>query len=76
MSSDGFHGFFYGLSVGERKLYAQRVGTTVGYLEKVAFGDAAPSLGMLYRIHKADSRVTLEAVYATWHGRQLKRAMA
>lgn len=67
-----FHDFFYALSPKSRLAYAEKVGTTVGYLEKVAFGVSAPSLGMLYRMVKADKRVTLEGVHATWSARQEK----
>lgn len=67
-----FHDFFYSLPVKGREAYAAKVGTSVGYLEKVAFGVSAPSLGMLYRMVKADRRVTLEGVHATWAARQEK----
>ncbi|MFN7882269.1 MAG: hypothetical protein ACK5PF_04560 [bacterium] len=68
-----FHDFFYSLSVKSRAAYAAKVGTSVGYLEKVAFGVSAPSLGMLHRMVKADKRVTLDGVHETWAARQAKR---
>ena len=68
-----FHDFFYSLPVKDRSSYASAVGTTVGYLEKVAFGVSAPSLGMLHRMMRADSRVTFDGIYQTWAARQAKR---
>lgn len=67
-----FHDFFYSLPVKGREVYAAKVGTSVGYLEKVAFGVSAPSLGMLHRMVTADRRVTLDGVHATWSARQEK----
>lgn len=67
-----FHDFLFLLAPKERAAYASKVGTTVGYLEKVAFGGAAPSLGMLHRMMQADRRVTFDGIYKTWSERQAK----
>lgn len=72
MYQHDFHDFFFSLSAKDRAAYADKVGTTVGYLEKVAFGGAAPSLSMLQRMMSADRRVTFDGIYNTWSNRQAK----
>jgi hypothetical protein len=49
-SMTNFHDFYYGMEPAEREKYAARVGTTVGYLERVAGGFALPSLPMALRL--------------------------
>lgn len=68
-----FHDFWLKLDGHGRQAYAQKVGTTAGYLEKVAYGGAAPSLDMLYRMTQADRRVTFLGVHATWSQHQERR---
>lgn len=72
-SVTSFHDFWFGLSAKARTTYAQKVGTSEGYMEKVASGNAAPSLGMLARMVEADRRVKFEGVLATWRAGQARR---
>ena len=66
-----FHDYWFGLPMVERDQMASKVRTSHAYLEKIASGNAAPSMDMLDRLLKADSRVTFEGVRHTWlEGRQ------
>lgn len=57
-----FHKLWFGESPAWRMSFAAGVGTSQGYLERVAGGFALPSTRMLVRLNRADKRVTLAAI--------------
>ncbi len=45
-----FHDFYFGLTGAERQSFVRRVGTSIGYAERVAGGFVLPSLVMAVRM--------------------------
>lgn len=69
-----FHDYWFGLPMAERDQMAAKVRTSHAYLEKIASGNAAPSMDMLDRLLRADPRVTFEGVLHTWRDGRQRRA--
>lgn len=69
-----FHDYWFSLPMTERDQVAAKVRTSHAYLEKIASGNAAPSLDMIDRLLKADGRVTFDGIRATWQDGRRRRA--
>lgn len=65
-----FHDFYFGLSNAERVAYVKRVGTSIGYAERVAGGFALPSLVMALRlVRKAKGAIDIESIVKTYEAK-------
>lgn len=70
-----FHDFYFGLSQRQRDDYLTKVGTTVGYAERVAGGFVLPSLRMCLRFHRAaPAKVTIQSIVSTFEAKNGKLA--
>lgn len=69
-----FHDYWFSLPMAERDQVAAKARTSHAYLEKIASGNAAPSMDMIDRLLKADPRVTFDGIRDTWLDGRKRRA--
>ena len=70
MSIKNFHDFYFGLDRKARLDYVGRVGTTEGYMERVAGGFVLPSLRMAVRLARASrGKTSVEAIVKTYEAK-------
>ena len=65
-----FHDFYFGMSIPARKAWVQRVGTSIGYAERLAGGFKVPSLPMAVRMVRASGgAIDLNGIVETCEAR-------
>lgn len=69
-----FHDYWFALPMAERDSVAAKARTTHAYLEKIASGNAAPSMDMIDRLLKADRRISFDGLRSTWADGRRRRA--
>lgn len=70
-----FHDFYFSLSPVARQKLADRAGTSIGYLERVAGGFALPSLRFAVVLSKASlGKTSVDAIVRTYERKNGKLA--
>lgn len=65
-----FHDFYFGMSAAERQDWVTRVGTSIGYAERVAGGFKLPSLPMALRMTRASNHmIDVDSIVQTYEQR-------
>lgn len=65
-----FHDFYFGMSASERQEWVAKVGTSIGYAERVAGGFKLPSLTMALRMARASKgRINVASIVETYENR-------
>lgn len=61
-----FHDYWFGMPSDKRAKLADKIGTSVGYLEKVAGGFQLPSMHMATRMVRAARGLSYDAIVRTY----------
>lgn len=70
MTYSNFHDFYFSMNGKVRTAYIKRVGTSEGYLERVAGGFALPSLRMAVKLVRHSRGATsVEAIVKTYEAK-------
>ena len=70
-----FHDYYFSLSALSREKLAERAGTSIGYLERVAGGFALPSLRFAVILSRASlGKTSIDAIVRTYEAKNGKIA--
>lgn len=64
-----FHDYWFALTGDKREKLAAKVGSSVGYLEKVAGGFQLPSMHMATRLVRSARGLTYDAIVRTYEAK-------
>lgn len=65
-----FHDFYFGMTGPEREAYVKRVGTSIGYTERIAGGFALPSLRSAVKFARhSKGKTSLDGIVKTYESK-------